>query len=58
MPMLIFQALDSASHTKQRIENQTKEITQLRQQIEKNHDGTIWAILVSAVMVTVAVLFQ
>jgi len=58
MPTLIFQALDSASHTTQRIENQTKEITQLRQQIEKNHDGTIWAILVSAVMVTVAVLFQ
>ena len=58
MPTLIFQALDSATHTKQQIENQTKEITQLRQQIEKNHDGTVLAILASAVLVSVAVLFQ
>ena len=58
MPTMIFQALDSATHTKQQIENQTKEISQLRQQIEKNHDGTVFAILASAVIVSVAVLFQ
>ena len=58
MPTLIFQALDSATHTKQQIENQTKEIAQLRQQMEKNHDGTVLAILASAVLVSVAVLFQ
>ena len=58
MPTLIFQALDSATHTKQQIENQTKEIAQLRQQMEKNHDGTVLAILASAVIVSVAVLFQ
>jgi ubiquinone biosynthesis protein len=58
MPTMIFQALDSATHTKQQIENQTKEIAQLRQQIEKNHDGTVLAILASAVIVSVAVLFQ
>ncbi len=57
MPTLIFQALDSATQTKQKIEVQTKEISELRQQIEKNHDGTVWAILTSAVMVSLAVLF-
>ena len=58
MPSLIFKALDSASQTKRQVENQTKEISQLRQQIDKNHDNTIWAILASAVIVSFAVLFQ
>ncbi|MCK5191451.1 MAG: ubiquinone biosynthesis regulatory protein kinase UbiB, partial [Methylococcales bacterium] len=58
IPTLIFQALDSATHTKQQIENQNKEIAQLRQQIEKNHDGTVWAIFASALIVSLAVLFQ
>ena len=58
VPTLIFQALDSVTHTKQQLENQNKEISQLRQQMEKNHDGTIWAILISAAMVSAAVLFQ
>jgi ubiquinone biosynthesis protein len=58
MPTLIFQALESATQTKRQIENQNKEIAQLRQQIEKNHGGTVWAILASAVLVCVAVLFQ
>ncbi|NOR70763.1 MAG: ubiquinone biosynthesis regulatory protein kinase UbiB [Methylomarinum sp.] len=58
MPTLVFQALDSASQTKQQINNQTKEIAQLRQQMEKNHDSTVWAIMAGAVMVSIAVLFQ
>lgn len=58
MPTLIFQALESATQTKHQLEAQNKEVTQLRQQIEKNHDGTVWAILTSAVMIVVAVLLQ
>ena len=58
MPTLVFQALDSASQTKQQINNQTKEIANLRQQMEKNHDSTVWAIMAGAVMVSIAVLFQ
>lgn len=58
MPTLVFQALDSASQTKQQINNQTKEIAQLRQQMEKNHGGTVWAIMAGAVMVSIAVFFQ
>ena len=58
MPTLIFQALESATQTKLQIENQNKEIAQLRQQIEKNHGGTVWAILAGAALVSVAVLFQ
>jgi len=58
MPTLIYQALDSATKTKLQIENQTREITQLREQMDKNHDGTVWAILASAVIVSLAVMFQ
>ncbi|KAF3977976.1 MAG: ubiquinone biosynthesis regulatory protein kinase UbiB [Methylococcales symbiont of Iophon sp. n. MRB-2018] len=58
MPTLIFQALDSAKHSKQQMEKQNKEISQLRQQIEKNHDGTVWVILTSALLISAAVFFQ
>ncbi len=58
MPTLIFQALDSATKTKFQIENQSKEISQLREQVEKNHTGTVWAILSSAIIVSLAILFQ
>ncbi len=58
MPSLIFQALDSATQSKRQLENQNKELTLLREQIEKNHSGTIWAILTSAILVSTAILFQ
>jgi ubiquinone biosynthesis protein len=58
MPTLIFQALESATHTRRQIESQNQQISQLRSQMEKNHGGTIWAILGSAVLVSLAVLFQ
>ena len=58
MPTLIFQALDSATHSRQQIENQNKAISELRQQMEKNHTGTLWAILPSAAIVSLAILFQ
>lgn len=58
MPTLIFQALDSATHSRQQIENQNKAISELRQQMEKNHTGTLWAILTSAAIVSLAILFQ
>ncbi len=58
MPTLIFQALDSAKHTKHQIENQNKEISLMRQQMEKNHDGTIWAIFSSALLISAAIFFQ
>ena len=58
IPSLVFQALDSASQTKQQIETQNKEISELRVQIEKNHTSTVWTILASAVLISLAVLFQ
>ncbi len=58
MPTLIFQALESATKTSRQIESQNKEISQLRSQMEKNHGGTVWAILGSAVLVSLAVIFQ
>lgn len=58
MPSMVFQALDSVNHSRQQIENQNKELSQLRLQMEKNHDGTIWAILASAVMISLAVFLE
>lgn len=58
MPMLIFQALDSASHTKLQLETQNEEISRLRQQIEKDHKGTTWTILASAIVIASAILIQ
>lgn len=58
MPSLVFNALDSMTHTKQQIDNQNKEISKLREQMESNHKGTVWAIMTSAVIVSLAVLFQ
>jgi len=58
MPMLLFQALDSATHTKLQLETQNKEISHLRQQIEKDHKGTVWTILASAIMIATAILIQ
>ena len=58
MPVLLFQALDSVTHTKLQLETQNKELAELRQQMDKNHNGTVWAILAGAVMMSVAVLFQ
>jgi ubiquinone biosynthesis protein len=58
MPMLLFQALDSATHTKLQLETQNKEISHLRQQIEKDHKGTVWTILASAIVIASAILIQ
>ncbi len=58
MPTLVFQALDSASRSRLQIENQNKEISELRQQMEKNHDSTFWAIVSSAAVICFAVLMQ
>ncbi len=58
MPTLVYQALDSASHTKKQLETQNMEIAKLHQQMGKNHEGTIWAIVVSALLVCGAVIFQ
>lgn len=55
LPTMVFQALDSASKSKQQLEINNREIEQLRRQVENNHTSTIWAILTSAVIISAAV---
>ncbi|MDD5578428.1 MAG: ubiquinone biosynthesis regulatory protein kinase UbiB [Methylobacter sp.] len=58
IPALIYKALDNAAYAKQHAETQNKELALLREQIDNNHRTTIWALLISAVLISAAVLFQ
>lgn len=57
-PTLILQTLNSAKQTKRQLELQTKEIAQLRQQLKRNHNDTLWAILTAALLISVAIFLQ
>ena len=58
IPSLIYKALDNAAHAKQQAEMQNKELMLLRQQMDNNHRRTVWAMLISAAVISAAVLFQ
>jgi ubiquinone biosynthesis protein len=58
IPVLIYKALDSAAHTKQHAERHNRELILLRQQMDSNHRRTVWAMLISALIISAAVLFQ
>lgn len=58
IPSLIYKALDNAAHAKHRAEMQNRELMLLREQMESNHRRTVWAMLISAVVISAAVLFQ
>jgi len=58
IPSLLYKALDNAAHAKQHNEAQNRELMLLRQQMENNHRKTVWAMLLSAVVISAAVLFQ
>jgi len=58
IPSLIYKALDNAAHAKHHAEMQNRELILLRQQMDNNHRRTVWAMLVSAVVISAAVLFR
>jgi ubiquinone biosynthesis protein len=58
IPSLLYKALDNAAYAQQRAEAQRREMELLRQQIANNHTTTVWAMIIGAVMISVAVLFQ
>jgi ubiquinone biosynthesis protein len=58
IPSLLYKALDNAAYAQQRAEAQRREMELLRQQIAVNHSTTVWAMIIGAVMISVAVLFQ
>jgi ubiquinone biosynthesis protein len=58
VPSLLYKALDNAAYAKQTSEAQTRELAQLRKQIEANHQTTLWTILVGAAMIGAAIFFR
>jgi ubiquinone biosynthesis protein len=58
IPSLLYKALDNAAYAQQRAEAQQRELTLLREQMAKQHNVTVWAMLVSALMISLALLFQ
>ncbi|MEC4749956.1 ubiquinone biosynthesis regulatory protein kinase UbiB [Methylomicrobium sp. Wu6] len=57
VPSLLYKALDNAAYAKQSSEAQTRELAQLRKQMETNHQTTLWTILVSAALISAAIFF-
>jgi ubiquinone biosynthesis protein len=58
IPSLIYKALDNAAHAQQQAEAQQRELTLLRQQMDNNHRTTVWAMIISAIVISAALLFQ
>jgi ubiquinone biosynthesis protein len=58
IPSLVYKALNNAAHAKQQAERQNKELALLRLQMKHNHRKTLWTMLISAVIISAAVLFQ
>ncbi|MGR8929017.1 MAG: ubiquinone biosynthesis regulatory protein kinase UbiB [Gammaproteobacteria bacterium] len=58
MPNLIFHTLQSNVQMQQQLMKHNQEMVRLRAQLRRNNRRTLWAILLSAAMVTAAVLLQ
>jgi ubiquinone biosynthesis protein len=57
IPSLLYKALDNAAHDQQRDKAQQQELVLLRQQMANQHKITVWAMIVSATMISAALLF-
>jgi len=58
IPSLIYKALDNAAHSQHQAEAQQRELALLRIQMDNNHQTTVWTMIISAVVISLAVLFQ
>ncbi len=58
IPSLIYHVLDDAAHARLQVETHNRELAELRQQMQHNHRGTLYAILSSAIMISLAIIFQ
>ena len=58
IPSLLYKALDNAACAQQRADAQQRELVLLREQMENNHRTTVWAMILSATIISLAVLFQ
>jgi ubiquinone biosynthesis protein len=58
VPALLYKALDNAAYAKQTSEAQTRELAELRKQMDANHQTTLWTILVGAALISAAIFFS
>jgi ubiquinone biosynthesis protein len=58
IPSLLYKALDNAATAQHRADAQQRELALLRQQLDDNHQTTIWAMLIGAVLIGVAILLR
>jgi ubiquinone biosynthesis protein len=58
VPSLIYKALDNAASARQQAETQNRELALMRLQMESNHRKTIWAMMISVVIISAALLFR
>ncbi len=58
VPSLIYKALNNAAQAQQQADTQHRELLQLRKQLNDNHTSTVWAIIISTLVISLAVLFK
>jgi ubiquinone biosynthesis protein len=58
IPTLLFQALDSAAKMNQQFTTHNRELAELRQNIEDNHNTTLVIITAASLLISLAVLLQ
>jgi ubiquinone biosynthesis protein len=58
LPSLIYKALNNAATAQQRAELQRQELALLRQQMQMNHQTTIFAIISSALIIALAIILR
>ena len=58
VPSLIYKALNNAAQAQQQADAQHRELLQLRKQLNDNHTSTVWAIIISTLVISLAVLFR
>ncbi len=58
IPQLVYKALDNAAHSQQQAELQQRELTLLREQIERSNSRSLWMMLISTVLISLAVFFN
>ncbi|RIZ70577.1 MAG: ubiquinone biosynthesis regulatory protein kinase UbiB, partial [Methylococcales bacterium] len=58
IPSLLYKALDNAAQSQSNAQAQQRELKLLRQQISHNHRATLWAMIMSAAIISLAIIFQ
>ena len=58
IPSLLYKALDNAAQSQANAQAQQRELSMLREQMANNQRTTLWAMIISAAVISLAILFQ